>query len=127
MKYAVKMGSGAIIYVLKVMKVDSGIQKLMGGDTQTHRQQTFGRASTARWALSDVKCKQASVHTCGEGELGSGPGHPSIHYVLATVSQARNRHGEGRTCYLLDAGFLLGLFFDSEDGDNIVAYWAVAM
>jgi hypothetical protein len=31
MKYAVKMGSGAMIYVPSLIKIGSGIQKLMGG------------------------------------------------------------------------------------------------
>jgi hypothetical protein len=35
-KYAVEMGSGAMIYILSFIKIGSGIQKLMG-DTQTHR------------------------------------------------------------------------------------------
>jgi hypothetical protein len=41
MKYAVKMGSGAMIYIPSFMKIGSGIQKLIGGiqrytDIQTH-------------------------------------------------------------------------------------------
>jgi hypothetical protein len=36
MKYAGEMRSGAMLYVLNVMKIGSGIQKLMrGGNTQT--------------------------------------------------------------------------------------------
>jgi hypothetical protein len=38
MKYAVEMGSGAIIYIPSFIKIGSGIQKLILGDTQTHRQ-----------------------------------------------------------------------------------------
>jgi hypothetical protein len=40
MKYAVEMGSGAVIYIISFVKIGSGIQKLMGGGggTQTHRQ-----------------------------------------------------------------------------------------
>jgi hypothetical protein len=34
----VEMGSGAMKYILSFMKIDSGIQKLMGGDSQIHRQ-----------------------------------------------------------------------------------------
>jgi hypothetical protein len=34
MKYAVEVGSGAIIYI---QKTGSGIQKMTGGDTQTER------------------------------------------------------------------------------------------
>jgi hypothetical protein len=30
------MGSGAVIYVPSLIKIGSGIQKLMGGNTQTH-------------------------------------------------------------------------------------------
>jgi hypothetical protein len=35
MKYAVEMGSGAMMYIPGVIKINSGIQKLMVGDTQT--------------------------------------------------------------------------------------------
>jgi hypothetical protein len=37
MKYAVEMGSGAMIYIASFTKIDSGIQKLIRGftDTQT--------------------------------------------------------------------------------------------
>jgi hypothetical protein len=37
MKYAVEMGSGAIIHIPSFIKIDSDIQKLIGGfkDTQT--------------------------------------------------------------------------------------------
>jgi hypothetical protein len=39
MKYAVEMGSGAMISTSSFIKTGSCIQKLMGrGDTQTHRQ-----------------------------------------------------------------------------------------
>jgi hypothetical protein len=37
MKYATEMGSDAMIYIPSLIKVGSGIQKLIGGDTQTHR------------------------------------------------------------------------------------------
>jgi hypothetical protein len=30
------MGSGVVIYVSSFIKIGSGIQKLIGGDTQTH-------------------------------------------------------------------------------------------
>jgi hypothetical protein len=36
MKYAVEMGSGAVIYVPSFIKIDSGIQTLMGGYIHTH-------------------------------------------------------------------------------------------
>jgi hypothetical protein len=37
MKYAVEMGSGAMIYIPSFIKIGSGIQKLTGrGDTQRH-------------------------------------------------------------------------------------------
>jgi hypothetical protein len=39
MKYAVEMGSGAMIYIPSLIKIDSGIQKLTGQYTHTlHRQ-----------------------------------------------------------------------------------------
>jgi hypothetical protein len=39
MKYAVEMGSVAMIYtyIPSFINIDSGIQKLIGGDLQTHR------------------------------------------------------------------------------------------
>jgi hypothetical protein len=41
MKFAVEMGSGAMIYIPSFINIGSGIGKLMGGftDTQTSRQQ----------------------------------------------------------------------------------------
>jgi hypothetical protein len=36
MKYAVEMGSGAVIYIPSVIKIGSGIQKLMGGIHRQH-------------------------------------------------------------------------------------------
>jgi hypothetical protein len=36
MKYAVEMGSGAVIYIQSVIKPGPGIQKLMVGDSQTN-------------------------------------------------------------------------------------------
>jgi hypothetical protein len=43
MKYAVEMGSDAMIYIQSFINTDWGIQKLRGGftDTQTHRQQGY--------------------------------------------------------------------------------------
>jgi hypothetical protein len=35
MKYAVEMGSGDMIYIPSFIKIGSGIQKLIGGDTHT--------------------------------------------------------------------------------------------
>jgi hypothetical protein len=37
MRYAVEMGSGAMMYIPSFIKIGSGIQKLMVGDTQTHK------------------------------------------------------------------------------------------
>jgi hypothetical protein len=37
MKYAVEMGSVAIIYIPSFIKIDSGIQKVIGGDSWTRR------------------------------------------------------------------------------------------
>jgi hypothetical protein len=37
MKYAIEMGSGSMIHVPSFLKIDSGIQKLIGGgDAQTN-------------------------------------------------------------------------------------------
>jgi hypothetical protein len=38
MKYAVEMGSGAMIYIPSFTKTGSGIRTLTGEDSQTHRQ-----------------------------------------------------------------------------------------
>jgi hypothetical protein len=38
MKYVVEMDSGAMIYVPSFIKIGSGIQKLIGGDSQTKRE-----------------------------------------------------------------------------------------
>jgi hypothetical protein len=35
--YAVEMGSGAVIYIPSFIRTGSGIQNLIGEDTQTHR------------------------------------------------------------------------------------------
>jgi hypothetical protein len=37
MKYAVEMGSGAMIYIPGLIKTGSGIQKLIGGFKDTQR------------------------------------------------------------------------------------------
>jgi hypothetical protein len=38
MKYAVEMGSRAMIYIPSFIKIDSGIQKFIGENSQIHRQ-----------------------------------------------------------------------------------------
>jgi hypothetical protein len=38
MKYAVEMGSDAMIYITSLTSIGSAIQKLIWGDTQTGRQ-----------------------------------------------------------------------------------------
>jgi hypothetical protein len=35
MKYAVEMGSGAVIYIPSFIKISSAIQNLIGGNTHT--------------------------------------------------------------------------------------------
>jgi hypothetical protein len=45
MKYAVELGSGAMIYVPSFIKIGSGVQKLIGwwgGDPHTHTQTATG-------------------------------------------------------------------------------------
>jgi hypothetical protein len=37
-KHAVELGSGAMAYVPSLLKIGSGIQKLLKGDTETHMQ-----------------------------------------------------------------------------------------
>jgi hypothetical protein len=39
MKYAVEMGSGAMIHIPSFIKMGSGIQQIMGGDTRILGQQ----------------------------------------------------------------------------------------
>jgi hypothetical protein len=39
MKYAVEMGSGAMIYIPSFIKIGSGFQKLIVRDSQTDREQ----------------------------------------------------------------------------------------
>jgi hypothetical protein len=39
MKHAAEMGSGAVICIPSFIKIFSGIQKLIGRDTRTYRQQ----------------------------------------------------------------------------------------
>jgi hypothetical protein len=38
MNYAVEMGSGAMIYIPSLIRIGSGIRKLIEGDSQTYRQ-----------------------------------------------------------------------------------------
>jgi hypothetical protein len=38
MKYDVEMNSGDMIYIPSFINIGRGIEKLLGGDTQTHRQ-----------------------------------------------------------------------------------------
>jgi hypothetical protein len=38
MNYAVEMGSDTMKYIPRFIQIDSGIQKLTVGDSQTHRQ-----------------------------------------------------------------------------------------
>jgi hypothetical protein len=39
MKYAVEMGSGGMTYVPSFINIDSGLQNLLGWNTQIYRQQ----------------------------------------------------------------------------------------
>jgi hypothetical protein len=38
MKYAIEMGSGAMIYIPSFITIGSAIKQLVGGDTQAHMQ-----------------------------------------------------------------------------------------
>jgi hypothetical protein len=40
MKYAVEIGSGAMIYIPNFIKIGSGIEKFVRGDSQTHMEIT---------------------------------------------------------------------------------------
>jgi hypothetical protein len=63
MKYAVAIGSGAMIYIPSLRKIGSGIQKLMGGggDSQTHRQYGY-RKSTLFFRINKVS-KELKIST----------------------------------------------------------------
>jgi hypothetical protein len=61
MKYAVEMGSGAIIFILHFKKDSSGIQILWRGDLQTHsmeialmiwKEVKYGKDGGQSWTLS---------------------------------------------------------------------------
>jgi hypothetical protein len=41
MKCAIEMGSGAMIYIPSFIKIGSGIQKLITGDTYVHRRHGY--------------------------------------------------------------------------------------
>jgi hypothetical protein len=41
MKHAVEMAPGAMIYIQSIIKISAGIQKLIGGDIQTHIQHGY--------------------------------------------------------------------------------------
>jgi hypothetical protein len=38
MKYAIKMGSGVMIYIQSLINIGPDIQKLIGGDSQRNRE-----------------------------------------------------------------------------------------
>jgi hypothetical protein len=54
---------------------------------------------------------------------GSWEGTCRIHFQGRSVSQARNQREadseQNSTCYTLHSGFLLGLFFEPEDGGDM--------
>jgi hypothetical protein len=44
MKYAIEMGSGTMICIPSFIKIDSAIQRLIGRDTQAHRQRSGSKS-----------------------------------------------------------------------------------
>jgi hypothetical protein len=74
MRYTVEMGSGGMIYIPSFIKTGSGIQKLVGQDTQTQ-----GRAiaqAVSRWlptAAARVRARVWSCGICGR-QCGAGAG-----------------------------------------------------
>jgi hypothetical protein len=50
MKYAVKMGSVAMIYMPSFIKIGWGIQKLIGKDAQTHTGWRSYKPTLEKWA-----------------------------------------------------------------------------
>jgi hypothetical protein len=84
MKYAVEIGSGAMIYIPSFITTNSGIQNLMGeGDTHTeiHRQQDDrisllllflskeSRLTKMNMSFSSEGCKQKEVRTIIESKF----------------------------------------------------------
>jgi hypothetical protein len=53
-KYAVGMGSGAMIYIRSFIKTGSGIQKLMGGYTDTQTARLFHKPTFIFFGISKV-------------------------------------------------------------------------
>jgi hypothetical protein len=66
MKYAVKMGSCVMIHILSFIKTDSGIQKLIRVDTQTHRQ--HGGLISLHFSFQN-KESGLKVMSSGDGKL----------------------------------------------------------
>jgi hypothetical protein len=68
MKYAVEMGSVAIIYIRSFVKTGSVIQKLTGGDTQIHRQDGDGISLLQESGLK--KYSQTRTHILIQNDIG---------------------------------------------------------
>jgi hypothetical protein len=54
MKYAVEIDLGAMIYIPSFIKIDSGIQKLTGRGSQTHRHEDTERV----WRLHETNFRK---------------------------------------------------------------------
>jgi hypothetical protein len=70
--------------------------------------------SSVAWGTTP--CRLLKVSQCFGGTC-------HFHLQGSQISQARNKHeaGHNRLCLLLvNAGFLLGLFVNPEDGDHMV-------
>jgi hypothetical protein len=62
-KYAVEMGLVVMIYIQSFIKIGSGIQTFIGGDTQTHRQ--HGNLISLVLLLQNKKKRlRMNSHTC---------------------------------------------------------------
>jgi hypothetical protein len=79
-KYAVEMGSGAVICLLCFIKTGSGIQKfdcLGGGIHKTHRQRGFQNKAKfeIRYLLSEIVCCSAEHRWLLDVEQERIPSH----------------------------------------------------
>jgi hypothetical protein len=70
MKYAVKVGSGAVIYIPNFLKTDSSIKKLMSGEHKTYREHgdRMHWRSNQNWFAVD---REMTIEVLSKSELAS--------------------------------------------------------
>jgi hypothetical protein len=88
MKYAVEMGSGAMIYIQNSIKVDSGIHESMGrGNSQTDSQTTAWRSHKPTFTLQSKENKLKTFKTqLNFFEMKTGNSIKFYHYHLTYVA-----------------------------------------